>query len=154
MRIIVGLSGGVDSAYAAYSLISAGHSVEGAVSIMHDYTDTAGAERVAATLGALAAGVPDGDDRMKNAAHYAETIGMVFQIVDDILDVTGTAQELGKQPGSDVAQEKTTFLSFLTIPEARRYAEQLNESATAALQCYENNEFLLWLAQYLLERSH
>lgn len=51
MRIIVGLSGGVDSAYAAYSLISAGHSVEGAVSIMHDYTDTAGAERVAAALG-------------------------------------------------------------------------------------------------------
>ena len=110
--------------------------------------------RVAATLGALAAGIPEGDDRMKHAAHYAETIGMVFQIVDDILDVTGTAQELGKQPGSDVAQEKTTFLSFLTIPEARRYAEQLNESATAALQCYENNEFLLWLAQYLLERSH
>lgn len=110
--------------------------------------------RVAATLGALAAGVPEGDERMADAVRYAEGIGMVFQIVDDILDVTGTAEELGKLPGSDVAQEKTTFLSFLSIEEARDYAERLNVSACKVLQKYENNEFLIRLAEYLLGRSH
>lgn len=110
--------------------------------------------RVAATLGALAAGVGEDDVRMQHAAHYAETVGMVFQIIDDILDVTGTAGQLGKQPGSDVAQEKTTFLSFLTIPEARRYAERLNESACDALRDYEGNAYLIRLAEYLLDRNH
>ena len=111
--------------------------------------------RAAATLGALAAGVREEDDpRMRDAIAYAEGIGMVFQIVDDILDVTGNEAELGKTVGSDAEEGKTTFLSFLTVEEARVHAERLNAQAIAALQTYENNEFLIRLAEYLLRRSH
>jgi len=110
--------------------------------------------RVAATLGALAAGVSEEDPRMKDAVTYAEGIGMVFQIVDDILDVTGSEAELGKSIGSDAQENKTTFLSFLSIEEARAHAERLNAEAIAALRSYENNEFLTRLAEYLLRRSH
>ena len=110
--------------------------------------------RVAATLGALAAGVSEDDPRMKDAVTYAEGIGMVFQIVDDILDVTGSEAELGKSIGSDAQENKTTFLSFLSIEEARAHAERLNAEAIAALRSYENNEFLTRLAEYLLRRSH
>ena len=110
--------------------------------------------RVAATLGALAAGVSEDDPCMLDAATYAEGIGMVFQIVDDILDVTGSEAELGKNIGSDAEEGKTTFLSFFTVEEARAYAERLNAEACQSLQKYENNEFLIRLAEYLLGGSH
>ena len=110
--------------------------------------------RAAATLGALAAGVSEEDRRMQDAIAYAEGIGTVFQIVDDILDVTGSEAELGKNIGSDAAEGKTTFLSFLTVGEARACAERLNAAACEALQGYENNEFLIRLAEYLLGRSY
>lgn len=110
--------------------------------------------RVAATLGALAAGVSEEDARMADAARYAEGIGMVFQIVDDILDVTGDTAALGKNVGSDAEQGKTTFLSFFTVEEARAHAERLNADACAALEKYRDHEFLTELAAYLLGRRH
>ena len=110
--------------------------------------------RAAAALGALAAGVEESDARMRDVLIYAEGIGLVFQIVDDILDVTGDAAELGKNIGSDAQENKTTFLSFLTIEEARAYAERLNAEALSALAPYENNEFLIRLAEHLLARRH
>ena len=109
--------------------------------------------RVAATLGALAAGVSEGDARMEDAVAYAEGIGKVFQIVDDILDVTGDAASLGKTPGSDAVQGKTTTLSFMTVEQAKAYAAQCNASACGALEKYENNGFLIELATRLLNRS-
>ena len=110
--------------------------------------------RVAATLGALAAGVSEEDARMDDAIAYAEGIGEVFQIVDDILDVTGDAACLGKTPGSDAAQGKTTALSYMSIEEARAYASQRNARACEAIAKYENNEFLIELAERLLNRHH
>ena len=110
--------------------------------------------RVAATLGALAAGVPEGDTRMADAAAYAEGIGEVFQIVDDILDVTGDAQSLGKTPGSDAVQGKTTTLSYMSIDEAFSLAAQCNARACESVAGYENNGFLIELAERLLNRHH
>ena len=110
--------------------------------------------RAAAALGVLAAGVDESDVRMRDALTYAEGIGLVFQIVDDILDVTGDAAELGKTIGSDAQENKTTFLSFLSVEEARAYAERLNAEACHALAPYENNEFLIRLAEHLLTRRH
>ena len=110
--------------------------------------------RAAAALGVLAAGVDESDVRMRDALTYAEGIGLVFQIVDDILDVTGDAAELGKTIGSDAQENKTTFLSFLSVEEARAYAERLNAEACRALAPYENNEFLIRLAEHLLTRRH
>ena len=109
--------------------------------------------RASVELGLLAAGVRD------EAAHraltaYAHHIGLAFQIVDDMLDVVGSEEELGKPIGSDREEGKTTFLSFFTPEEARAYAERLTESAKAAIAPYENGEPLAALADYLLARTN
>ena len=105
-------------------------------------------------LGAMAAGITDeGDARYLAAVKYAYGIGIAFQIVDDILDVEGDAALLGKATHADTALEKTTFLSFMSIPEARAYAEKLTAEAIEAIAPYEGNETLTELAKFLLYRN-
>ena len=110
--------------------------------------------RVSAILGALAAGVPMNDERMSDAIRYAENIGLAFQIIDDILDVTGTPEQLGKTPGKDAKENKTTFLSFYSIEEALAYSKRLTQEALASVSKYEGSEFLVALAEYLLGRQN
>ena len=110
--------------------------------------------RVSAILGALAAGVKMSETRMADAIEYAESIGLAFQIIDDVLDVTGTSEQLGKNPGQDAKENKTTFLKFYSVGEALAYAKELTERALYAVSKYENSEFLVELAKYLLERNN
>ena len=65
---------------------------------------------------------------------FAQNIGLVFQIIDDILDVTSTDEELGKNIGSDKESNKTTFMSFFTPEEAKKYATALTDEAIARLE--------------------
>ena len=65
--------------------------------------------------------------------HYAAELGLVFQIVDDILDVTATTEELGKPVGSDAENDKTTFITLYGLEGARSLAKQHNDAALAAL---------------------
>ena len=110
--------------------------------------------RVSAILGALSAGVDMNDERMTDAVRYAENIGLAFQIVDDVLDVTGTPEQLGKTPGKDAKENKTTFLSFYSIEEALAYSKRLTQEALASVSKYEGSEFLVALAEYLLSRQN
>jgi geranylgeranyl diphosphate synthase type II len=64
---------------------------------------------------------------------YAEEVGVLFQIVDDILDVTGSDEELGKPSGSDQRQDKTTYVSLLGLDGAREIAAAAHRSARTAL---------------------
>ena len=105
-----------------------------------------------AKLGTLAAGVGKNDERMDSAIAYAGDIGLAFQIKDDILDVVGEEQALGKPIGSDAENSKTTFLSHMTLEEAQSYAHELTENAKKAIIGYKGNEDLIALADYLLER--
>src|SRR6185503_14920158 len=83
----------------------------------------------AATAGALTAGgTPDDVAALKA---YAKNLGLAFQIVDDLLDVTGTSAETGKATRSDA--RKTTFVSFSGIDGARELAAELCTTAVAAL---------------------
>lgn len=110
--------------------------------------------RVSAELGCLAAGITDDNDaRMKAACDYANGIGLAFQIVDDILDATGDVATLGKMTHADDALGKTTFLTFMTIEEAQKYAEEITEKAIAGLRDYQNSEMLIEFAKYLLHRT-
>ena len=109
--------------------------------------------RAAALLGCLAAGVPEEDDRAAAASAYADNIGLAFQIVDDILDCIGNEALLGKPIGSDAEQGKTTFMHFMSVPEAQACAAELTEKAKAAIAAYPGSEILLDLADYLLERQ-
>ena len=108
---------------------------------------------LSAKLGCLAAGVTPEDDRFAAAVTYAEKIGLAFQIVDDILDVTADPEVLGKNVGSDASSNKTTFLSFMTIDEARDYAAGITSEAKNVLSCFENCDLLVALADYLLIRE-
>ncbi|ADU22458.1 polyprenyl synthetase family protein [Ruminococcus albus] len=86
------------------------------------------------------------------AADYAQAMGRAFQIVDDILDVTGTFEELGKPIGSDSEQHKNTYVSLLGLQRSRQKAAQLTVTALGALKNFENNEFVFELTRELLER--
>lgn len=110
--------------------------------------------RAACLLGTMAAGIIDkNDSRYKAAEKYAYGIGIAFQIIDDILDVDGDAAVLGKATHADAALGKTTFLSFMTVDEARKYAEKLTSEAISAIEPFEGNEILSELATFLLQRK-
>ena len=107
----------------------------------------------ASVMGALAAGVSFSDPRMEDVINYAEKIGLAFQIVDDILDRTGDSAVLGKNVGSDEANEKNTFLSFYTVEEAQFYADRLTQEAVNALRKYPESDTLCSLAEWLATRK-
>src|SRR5690606_25188086 len=67
-------------------------------------------------------------------SRFGEHLGLAFQIQDDILDVTGTSQELGKTAGKDETSEKSTYPSLLTLPKAK---EKLDYHAAEALQAIQ-----------------
>ncbi len=104
----------------------------------------------AVQLGCIAAGA---DRAAREAAKkYAEGIGLAFQIIDDVLDVTGTFEELGKPIGSDKNEEKTTFMSFMSVQEALSEAAYATEQGINAIRDYAGSGLLTDLADYLLHR--
>ena len=109
--------------------------------------------RASALLGCLAAGKSLESSEAKAATQYADGIGLAFQIRDDVLDATGDAAKLGKTIGSDAVNNKTTFLTFMTVDEAMTEAQRITESAKSAISGYYGCEILCSLADYLLERE-
>ncbi|MBQ8696289.1 MAG: polyprenyl synthetase family protein [Clostridia bacterium] len=107
----------------------------------------------ACTLGALSAGYREGTAEFKAAEDYAGAVGLAFQITDDILDVYGTEQDMGKPIGSDAYNGKTTYISLMSKEEAYELARKLTEQAKEAIGSFENNEVLCLFADYLLERT-
>ncbi len=104
-------------------------------------------------MGAQLAGASE--SQQQAARVYGENIGLSFQIVDDILDVTATAEQLGKPVGSDAENEKVTYVSLLGLEEARVLARRRTEEAVAALSVFgDEGESLRHLAQALLTRDH
>lgn len=85
---------------------------------------------------------------------YASDVGLAFQVVDDVLDVTANAAALGKSVGKDKAEHKTTFLKYYCVEEALEYARKLSEHACSVIEEVPGNERLCDLARYLSERNH
>ena len=109
--------------------------------------------RVAAQLGVLAAGYGSDSPEMEVAVGYAEKIGLAFQVIDDILDVTSTPEAMGKSVGGDAEHHKNTFLSFKTVPEAQAFAAELTEEAVSQVTPFAGSERLVALARYLAVRK-
>ncbi len=103
-------------------------------------------------IGCVLAGA---DEKQQRAAEeYAENIGLAFQIVDDILDITGDEAKLGKPINSDAENEKATFASLLGIERCKELAGELTERAKEALSVFEDAEELSELADYLCKRDY
>jgi geranylgeranyl diphosphate synthase type II len=103
--------------------------------------------------GAVLAGA--GQEETKALENYAEKIGLAFQIEDDILDVTGTQEKLGKAIGSDAVNNKITYLTFKSIDEARKDIEELTLEAVNSLTIFGGKaRYLIELAKYLVGREN
>ena len=89
------------------------------------------------------------------AVKYADKIGLAFQIIDDILDVTSSTEELGKPVGSDDENEKSTYAALLGIDECRRLSRELTDEAKKSLDIFPSGtENLISFADYLLNRQN
>ena len=108
--------------------------------------------KAAAAMGCIAAGATH--EQINAAQTYCENIGLAFQIVDDILDVTSDEETLGKPIGSDSENGKSTFVSLLGLEDSAQYARELTARAKAALDIFGGEgEFLSELADRLSERK-
>lgn len=92
--------------------------------------------------------------KLNELTRYADAFGLAFQITDDILDVTGDEELMGKSAGSDSKNDKATFVSLTSIDEAKHYAQEAVDEATDALRYFgDEADFLRELVQYLIDRQ-
>ena len=106
----------------------------------------------AAEIGCILAG--GSPEERQAVGLYAAKLGQAFQIRDDMLDVTGDEERLGKPVGSDAKGEKTTFVTLRGLEECGHLVEKLTREAVEALAGFEKPEFLQELAQVLVGRSN
>ncbi|QZZ23112.1 polyprenyl synthetase family protein [Leptothermofonsia sichuanensis E412] len=103
--------------------------------------------------GAILAGAPECD--VQHLSRYAKNIGLAFQIVDDILDITATQEELGKTAGKDLQAQKVTYPSIWGLEESRRQAQALIQDAKAELAEFGESALpLLAIADFIVARTH
>ena len=108
--------------------------------------------RSSCVAGAKIAGA--NDEEIKAVDEFANNLGIAFQIRDDILDVTGSADTLGKPIGSDVEQNKRTYVSLLGIEKSKELVKEYSKKAKKALECFgDRAEFLIDLTDYLIDRD-
>ena len=106
----------------------------------------------ACILGCLAAGATQA--QIAAASDFAYNLGIAFQIKDDILDITGTSEMLGKPVGSDSVQGKVTYATKVGLEKAQQDVELLTDKALESLRAFDDTDFLQALAQSLISRDH
>ena len=109
--------------------------------------------RAAVRLGALSAG-DKGRRALPVLDRYAESIGLAFQVQDDILDVTSTTEELGKPVHSDEKNEKTTYVTLKGLEKVTRDVEVISQEALELLSGLDReNAYLTQLIRELIHRK-
>ena len=95
------------------------------------------------------------DKMITDPSKYADNLGLAYQIADDILDVVGNPDELGKETGSDKKKSKNTYISINGLEKAYERLEELTENAVEAIEdYYDNAEFFKNLVLKLAKRNH
>lgn len=103
--------------------------------------------------GAIGAGA--NSEQIKALINYGDHIGLAFQIVDDLLNVTSTTEELGKAAGSDASRGKATYPAFFGVEETRKKAQKAVTTAVDAIKGFgESADPLRALAEYIFIRSN
>ncbi|MCQ4697444.1 polyprenyl synthetase family protein [Paeniclostridium sordellii] len=109
-------------------------------------------------IGCMRAGAIIGnatDKQLEDITKYAKNIGLSFQIVDDILDIVGDEAKLGKNVGSDIDNEKSTYPSLIGLEKSKEVANQLIKEAKDSInQISKDNAFLNGLAEYIVDREY
>ena len=108
--------------------------------------------RASCVIGGLAAGATP--SQVEALAAYGEDVGLAFQVADDVLDTTGTSDQLGKTAGRDEALRKSTYVQRMGVDEARLEADRLARSAVEHLRAGGvSSEALAGLAEYIVHRE-
>jgi geranylgeranyl diphosphate synthase type II len=108
--------------------------------------------RASVRAGAILGGATE--ERLGFLTRYGETIGLAFQIADDVLDVEGTTEQLGKDAGSDQARGKATYPALVGLEASKQRAQELVQMALEALSCFdERAEPLRAIASYIVKRN-
>jgi geranylgeranyl pyrophosphate synthase len=108
--------------------------------------------RASCVIGGLAAGATP--SQVEALAAYGEDVGLAFQVADDVLDTTGTSDQLGKTAGRDEALRKSTYVQLMGVDEARLEADRLARSAVGHLRAGGvPSEALAGLAEYIVSRE-
>jgi geranylgeranyl diphosphate synthase type II len=93
--------------------------------------------------------------KLRALTRFGRSLGLAFQVIDDILDVTQTTEKLGKSAGKDVAAQKATYPAVIGLDASRAEARRLTNAAQAALKVFgKGAEPLRQLANYLLAREY
>lgn len=109
--------------------------------------------RAASLLGANCA-PQAGIEKIKAVDAYAQSIGLAFQVVDDILDTEADTTTLGKTAGKDANANKPTYVTILGLARAKQLVHELHDNALNALKGFEHEaQRLIQLAQYIIQRS-
>ncbi len=104
-------------------------------------------------LGGMSAGCSL--QKLEALTAFGHNVGLAFQVIDDILDVTQSTEKLGKTAGKDTTAKKATYPSILGLERSRRIAQQLTRRAFAALKPFRGKAVALEaLAEFLLKRDH
>ena len=109
---------------------------------------TGGLIRAACALGVLAGGGTE--EQFDAACRFAASLGLAFQIRDDMLDVIGTQEEMGKGVGTDAA--KNTFVKLFGLERCEELVNMYTEYAIGALSAFENTDYMIALAKSLTDR--
>ena len=105
----------------------------------------------ACILGCIAAGADD--EKIALASRYAYMIGTAFQIRDDLLDILGDEEKLGKPIGSDADNDKTTYVTLVGADRAQQDVKTLTDKAVEILDSFSENDFMKTLSEYLVNRE-
>lgn len=105
----------------------------------------------ACLLGCISAGASS--EQLSAASKFAYSLGIAFQIQDDVLDIIGDQDKLGKPVGSDADNSKKTYASIVGIEKAKQDVKKLTDNAVAQLKFFEDTEFIELLAYKLISRE-
>ncbi|HYQ70645.1 MAG TPA: polyprenyl synthetase family protein, partial [Gammaproteobacteria bacterium] len=109
--------------------------------------------RASVVLGAVCGDEVD-NAQLARLDHYAKCIGLAFQIRDDILDVEGETETLGKHTGMDQHREKSTYPALIGLDAARERSRELHADAMDSLSGFnERADPLRWISAYIIERE-
>ena len=120
---------------------------------LYPYHQDSGANRCAVRAGAQL-GTAD-TKTLEDLTVYAENLGLAFQICDDILDVVGEEERMGKKTGADAQNKKATYPALFGLEESKERLDELTDTAIEALEdYYDNAEIFVKLAKILENRGN